>query len=39
MFESVMWKYIREEPEVLENLLETNEIRTNISRFASSEAL
>lgn len=39
MFESVMWKYIREEPEVLENFLATNEIRTNISRFASSEAL
>ena len=39
MFESVMWKYIREEPEVLENLLATNEIRTNISRFASVEAL
>ena len=39
MFESVMWNYIREEPEVLENLLETNDIRTNISRFASTEAL
>ena len=39
MFESVMWNYIREEPEVLENLLATNDIQTNINRFASSEAL
>ena len=39
MFESVMWNYIREEPEVLKNLLESDDIRTKISRFASAEAL
>ncbi len=39
MFESIMWTYMKEEPVLLANLLERGEIRRQISRFQSMDAL
>ncbi len=38
MFESVMWKYIREEPEVLRKLMTSDQVRNAVSLFDSADA-